>query len=145
MIRNTDYRPAARRIAVIQVARPQRARMGSIATAGDPYRSWTTISDATPDSVDNFQAMTMTRQTRSRQTTPGTLVYTPASDHAAPNVAPWNSWLQPNCFTPAQTAAAAAAAAQTQGNKGLWWIVGVLTAAASATYLYRSASEKGRH
>jgi hypothetical protein len=83
-------------------------------------------------------------------------------------VAPWNSWLQPNCYpdptgtsvgpngsTPATASAAPAnspdATVDTNQvrsplNSGsaspLWWIVGLLGAAASATYLYETATKR---
>ena len=52
--------------------------------------------------------MVMQRQNQAILNNPGTLAYTPASSTPAAAVAPWNSWLQPNC-APGRFPAAAAA------------------------------------
>jgi len=151
MIHHTPEGQPKRRIAVIQVPRPQRARMGSIGSgypaSGGRAIAWTTISDATPDSSDNWMSLKLREQARARETTPGSLSYTPASDTPAPNVAPWNSWANPNCGllpqqqAPTRRAAAPAAPEPTEGKESkLWLIVGLLGAAASATYLFNAAT-----
>ncbi len=135
-----------RRIAVIAVPRPQRARMGYIrqggpVPAGTP---WTTIAFETPDSSAGWISTQLLQQAQARQTTPGTLSYTPASVTPAPNVSPWNSWLSPNCPDGSTTAADSSGAPITPaGRSWLWAIVGVLGAAASAVYLYENAKYKG--
>jgi hypothetical protein len=137
--------PPTRRIAVIAMPRPQRARLGII-RPGDPAGygpplAWTTISDMQPESSMNFISSVIARQALAVQATPGTLTYTPAPAGPAPNVPPWNSWLQPNCAPSAAgsspvTAALAAAA----GNDAFWIGAGLAAAAAGALYLLR----KGR-
>lgn len=93
--------PPKRRIAVIAMPRPQKARLGSIGPgepAGyGPPLGWTTISDMQPESSANFMSTVISRQQNAVLNTPGTLRYTPAATQPAPNVPPWNSWLQPNC------------------------------------------------
>ena len=147
MIRTT---PASqkRRIAVIAVPRPQRARLGLISDGWPtpPGTPWTTISLELPDSSANWIGYKLTEQAIARQTTPGTLSYTPASSTPAPNVAPWNSWLSPNCGPAASSSAtdALGAAATPSTRSWLWLLIGGLGAAASAVYLYQAAEYKGR-
>lgn len=145
MIRATSFNPPKRRIAVIEIPRPQRARLGSIRN-GDPSPivAWTTLTDEAPESSANWMSLILTQQAQTRQTTPGTLVYTPASDTPQQNVAPWNSWLQPNC--PPGTAADATAtdpAAPRAVSKLLLLFTGI-TAAAAAAYLMAEAERKHR-
>lgn len=145
---------------MVQMARPQSARLGSIrpgaagygasADAGgqliglSPVVAWTTISDEAPDSSANFMSVVLQRQAAARQSTPGTLNYTPASDTPAANVTPWNSWLSPNCplpgSVPATATDAATAASADNGMSKFWAVVGLLGAAASTVYLLRSVA-----
>ncbi len=128
-----------RRLAVIATARPQRARLGIIrpgsaangANLSGP-EAWTTISDATPDSSDNWLSYKLMEQQRARSITPGTLTYTPASTTPEPNVAPWNSWLTPNGFQCAGSQGSSSTAPQTSK---LLWLAGILGGAASLVYL----------
>lgn len=159
MIRTQLNQPQPkRRIAVIEIPRQQARlghlgviRNGPVAAAGASL-GWTTISDEAPDSSANFMSSVIQQQQSAQLTTPGTLTYTPASATPAQNVSPWNSWLQPNCppgsandaaTSPSDPSAIAqTAAVPTDEHSTLWLLVGLLGAAASATYLYRSA--KGR-
>jgi hypothetical protein len=150
MIRTKAFQPAAaRRIAVIGIPRPQQARLGRLgiirnATAASipGAVAWTTISDQVPDSADNFLSSVIQSQNAAILATPGTLTYTPASVTPPQNVAPWNSWLQPNCYPDATDATTAAAAPVPQTPVSpFWWVVGILGAAASATYLYEQAKK----
>ena len=130
----------ARRIAVIQIPRAQTARLGYIRPAPPPVTAWTTISDEPPDSSANWISYILMGQARTRETTPGTLTYTPTSDTPAANVAPWNSWLSPNCppnGAEADASAAAPATAAPAGAAGLnpFW-VGVGIAASLAAFAY---------
>ncbi len=100
--------------------------------------AWTTISDATPDSSDNWLSYKMMEQARARSVTPGTLTYTPASTTPAPNVAPWNSWLTPNGFD----CAGSTGSGGPQTSK-LLWFAGILGGAASLVYLMGQA-KKGK-
>lgn len=147
MIHTTHNPTPARRLAVIEIPRPQRSRMGSIGDgypARDTTIAWTTIEDAEPSTSDNWLADLLSRQAYARNTTPGTLTYTPASATPAPNVAPWNSWLQPNCGD----GSGAPPASPTQMNgvtpssspgaettSKLWLGIGLFTAAAYAAYV----------
>lgn len=136
MIRQTQGNPA-RRIAIIKMPRPQRARMGSIRAEPPPPIGWTTITDEAPDSSANWLSYVLMGQARTRENTPGTLTYTPASDTPGQNVAPWNNWLSPNC-PPAAAAPDATAAASPDYSK-LLIVFGLVGAAAAATYLVNSA------
>ena len=147
MIRTTQPGNQKRRLAVIAIPRPQQARLGVIRTgwpARDTTEAWTTISDEEPDSSANWLSYQMTQQAAARQTTPGTLVYTPASSTPAENVAPWNSWISPNCPAPSATVPTSTSTTKLPGKNWLWLLVGGLGAAASAVYLYQSAEYKGR-
>lgn len=142
MIRNHHNKlegTPARRLAVIRLPRPQRARMGSIGNgqpARDTTTAWTTIQDETPDSSANWMSYVLMEQARARETTPGSLTYTPASDHPAPNIAPWNNWLSPNC-----PAGQPAADLPTSGSdfRKLFLVFGAIGAAAALTYMVNSA------
>ena len=128
--------------------------MGGIGIIGDappPPISWTTISDGAPDSSENFLAMVMQRQNQAILNNPGTLSYTPASSTPAAAVAPWNSWLQPNCAPGSSPAAAAAIggsspaagmipdssppAAVSSSPSPFWIAVGLAAGLASVAYL----------
>lgn len=118
MIRSHFTGVPTRRLAVVQIQR-QTARLGHLGIIRngpqypnrDAYAAWTTINDETPESSANFMASVISDQNSARTSTPGTLSYTPANNTPAPPVAPWNSWLQPNC-TPAGTSTPATPTAQ---------------------------------
>lgn len=123
--------------------------MGSIGPAPPPAIAWTTISDETPESSANWLSYKLTEQAVARQTTPGTLSYTPASDTMPQNVAPWNSWISPNCPLPglgptpvtAPPAPVSPFAGVQPFTRVLFLGLGILGGLASAKYL---ASGNGR-
>lgn len=90
-----------RRIAVIEL--PRLGRVGSIGPAGIPngqVEAWTTIGSDQPSTADNWLAFVLQRQTQTRETTPGTLLYTPSpgpGQFTAPVQAAWNSWGGDQC------------------------------------------------
>jgi len=138
MIRTTTPLNLKRRIAVIRPAATHTARLGSIsgsAVAG-PHMAYTTLSVMEPESSQNWMSEILARQDRARTETPGTLYYTPANRTPAPNVAPWNSWRQPNC--PATIAAPIAQAAAVETESKFWLIVGALGAVASGLYIVKN-------
>jgi hypothetical protein len=101
MIHSTLHGPPRRRIAVIAVPRPMRARLGrmGIIRDGEPATAGvlTTLTDATPDTSDNWIASVIQQQQNALLTTPGTLQYIPAPRTPYPIVAPWNAWGTFNC------------------------------------------------
>jgi hypothetical protein len=99
MIRHTDSGAPRRRLAIIQTARPQSARLGSVGPAPPAPVAWTTISTSVPDTSASWLSYKLMEQSHARETTPGTLVYSPADDTPAPVVAPWNSWSVAGCTT----------------------------------------------
>lgn len=154
MIRNNHLAgPPARRIAIIEMPRPQRARMGSVGCSENyPNRNtaiaWTTVTTEGPESTGNFMASVIAKQNNARVTTPGTLTYTPANNTPQPNVAPWNSWLQPNCPDPgsapaptpdAQTMTTTGAPPASIGRSPWFILLGVIGGLASAKYLLDGA------
>lgn len=157
MIRTSHPQNLKRRIAVIDVPRRQSTRLGVIRQGGSlidrrNVAGYTTLDWQEPDNAQSWLANIISRQQDTQQNTPGTLVYTPANNTPMQNVAPWNSWVQPNCGDgspdggPASSASAGspsspgdAIAAMQPPISGLFIAVGLLGAAASAVYLYRSA------
>jgi hypothetical protein len=147
MIRTTMNGNPKRRIAVIRIPRPQASRLGVIRVGQPrPAVTWTTVTDEVPDSSANWMSNVLAQQQYARTTTPGTLTYTPANNTPAPNVAPWNSWLQPNCAPAASSAAfdptatgmtAIAGGAAAGAPSKIWLFLGLLGAAASVKYLVR--------
>jgi hypothetical protein len=161
MIRSTRLQaPPKRRIAVIQNARPQRTRLGMIRN-GEPsmgYQNggWTTLSDGTPDSADNFMASVIAKQSLARETTPGSLAFTPAMSTPPPFTAPWNSWsiINNNCGVPAMSSGSSGGGSGAGNGAGssappagtsspLMFIAGMLVASAAAVYLVEAAFRKG--
>lgn len=142
MIHTTMHGPPKRRIAVIAIPRPQKARLGSIGNGNPaaPAIAWTTIDDAPADSSAAWLAMQIKKQNWHRNNTQGTLTYTPASVTPAPNVPAYNSWVSPNCLP----APAAAASDIIDSHPNLWMAIGILGAAASAMYLLNSISGRGK-
>jgi hypothetical protein len=124
MIRTHFTGAPTRRLAVVEIQR-NKARLGHLGVIRDggnfPNResavAWTTVSDETPESTGNFLASVIADQNAARTQTPGTLAYTPANTTPPQPVAPWNSWLQPNCQPP-NTAAPATPTAQIAGTAG---------------------------
>lgn len=100
--------------------------------------AWTTISDEAPDSSANWLSYKLMEQATARDTTPGTLTYTPANNTPGMNVAPWNSWLSPNCppagYMPAP-ATADPGTAMAGDHSNLWLLFGGVAAAAGALYI----------
>lgn len=92
-----------RRIAVIQIPRAQKARLGLIhdgQVPRDTVIAWTTISDQEPGSPENWLAYLLQQQAAARQSTPGTLMYSPGAAAALQlprATAPWNSWQTSDC------------------------------------------------
>lgn len=92
-----------RRIAVIQIPRAQKARLGLIhdgSVPRDTVIAWTTISDQEPGSSENWLAYVLQQQAAVRQSTPGTLMYSPGAAAALQlprATAPWNSWQTASC------------------------------------------------
>lgn len=148
MIRDSSFRPEARRIAVVKVQRPLKARIGTIGTA-PPGRtsvtSWTPTAPAPADSSANWMSFILAQQNHARIVTPGTLSYTPASTTPAPNTAPWNSWIQPNCepgATPATPGVDTSPGPATNAGSSIFWkLLGILGGAAASVYLIRSMTE----
>lgn len=103
-----------RRIAVIQIPRAQKSRLGWIRNqnwiAGPnttALNSWTPVTDMMPVlqansssvTADEWQGFILQRQARAALQTPGTLVYTPAppDPSGATIEAPWASWSTGDC------------------------------------------------
>jgi hypothetical protein len=154
MIRNVPG-PVNRRIGIIQLARPQ-ARLGGLGIIRDGSTAaarniagWTTLQNQTPDSAQNWISGQLVNQSTARLNTPGTLSYTPASATPGAPVAPWNSWLQPNCRSGSATSTTPATSsslsgigrirgcADTGGNP-IVVLAALLAGAASAVYLFRN-------
>lgn len=138
MIRTAEQGNPKRRIAIIAIPRPQKTRLGVIRTgwpARDTTEAWTTIADETPDSSANWISYKLMDQAVARQTTPGTLTYTPASATPAQNVAPWNSWLSPNCPPQPYADDSGAVIGTAKGRSWLWIAAGILGGVASLKYI----------
>ena len=161
---------AKRRIAVVQIPRAQRSRLGSISSvnwfAGPnttalnsvvPVQDLVPVLMANSSSVtpEEWQAFILQRQAQAAEQTPGTLMYTPApaGPSGATIEAPWASWSTGDCNPAAGSlttigapspAAAAGAAASGYTSTGTPWVViaGFLGAAASLVYLRNSAKGK---
>jgi hypothetical protein len=138
---------APRRIAVIRLPQSGRARLGVIRgnELPSPGGPWATLTDQTPDTSQSWLATVLIKQDEAVANTPGTLTYTPASVTPPQNVAPWNSWVSPNCPAPNQpppvtAAPLSPAAAPTKVN--LFHIMAGLGAAASAMYLFETIRRK---
>lgn len=166
MIRTSHLQgPSTRRIAVIEMPRPQRARLGVIRAEDWPEdrvtAGWTTVAFENPaDSSANFLAGVVAQQNAAMQQTPGTLTYAPAAIYPTPNVSPWNSWLQPNCPPGAQPANGSSAASPSPASSPdaspspasgsgaptspVWIALGILGALASAKYLFGKEGRQGR-
>lgn len=157
-----------RRIAVIQIPRAQRSRLGWIRSenwvAGPDttsLNSWTPVADLTATMLANSSSTTpeewlasiLQRQAAAREQTPGTLSYTPApaNPSGATIEAPWASWQTAGCNTnagslnaigaPSPASAAAAAAGNPAGTDNTWYLLAAMIgAAASLVYLKKANS-----
>lgn len=151
-------RGPARRIAIVEVPRGAANRLGRIGTIRDI--DWSTIPsiaplsnepwmpaqpyDATggqskaPPTSAQWMAQIVQRQSDRRESTPGTLTYTPSPNAQPATVARWNSWagpcLQANGTAPSSTiddSGAASCGAMAR----LFYVAAALAGAASAAYL----------
>lgn len=156
-----------RRIAVVEIARGRNNRLGRIGSIRD--YDWSTIPAIAPltnepylpaapttktGSVDNapptsaaWMAQILQRQSDQRESTPGTLTYTPVAAPQPNTVARWNSWAGPCPPNQTSTIANSGAAPSSNGGGGgasgmnvpaLVYIAAALGAAASAAYLLNS-------
>lgn len=104
-----------------------------------------------PPDASQWMASILARQSQARETTPGTLSYTPTPPPAQP-VATWNSWAGP-CASGSPTntdlndyagEAAVTVPAPAHANKFWFYLAAGLGAAASAAYLLDSMQGRGR-
>lgn len=159
-------RGPTRRIAVIRVPHGRNNRLGRIGSISDydwsqipalapltaePYMpaqptSATGAPDTNPPTSAQWAAQIVMRQSDQRETTPGTLTYTPAPPPAPGTVARWNSWAGPcppnssgnsGAGSGSNNTAAATAAPGTMAlnTPGIVYIAAILAGAASAAYL----------
>jgi hypothetical protein len=167
MIHSTLHGPPAarRRIAVLEIPRTEVMRLGRIGTIrGEPFSVSGTGSDSAgsaygvdaysgvyptvtndpaPSSAAQWLASIVQQQADARETTPGTLTYTPAPNGPVPNVAPWNSWAGPCATGSAPSSGAAATTSSGRNEHRFWlWLAAGLGAAGSAVYLYDHAKGK---
>ncbi len=159
-----------RRIAVIQIPRAQKSRLGWIRSqnwiAGPnttALNSWTPVTDLLPvmqrnsssTTPEEWQAFILQDQHRAALQTPGTLMYTPAPAYpsGATIEAPWASWSTGDCNPDAGSltslgvpspAVEAAAASNYAGSDNSKWgmIAAILGAAASLVYLKNSSNRR---
>jgi hypothetical protein len=96
---HTTLRGPRRRIAVIELPRLGRLRsIGPVRMFNADVPGWATLSEQQPSTAENWLAFVMDKQTQRRETTPGTLTYTPApSTFSPPTQAAWNSWGKVAC------------------------------------------------
>ncbi len=140
--------PPRRRIAVIEMPRLGRARLGSISQQGTPNSDivgYTTISDMVPATADHWQAFILQARSLHHQQTPGTLQYTPhPQGYPPPVTGPWNTWgTSAKCSTPASGSSQPPAAPAATAPDGWLKLVATLTGAAAAVYLI-SELRKGK-
>jgi len=118
MIRHQPHPAAARRLAVVEVGRDPLHRLGRVGRVGtirewdwtlvpslatmnvEPYApqqpfTATGQRDMTPRTSSAWMAQIVARQSVQRESTPGTLTWTPTSTPQANISAPWNSWAGP--------------------------------------------------
>lgn len=115
MIRHRNTNHQARRIAVVEIPRSPETRLGRIGSIRDydwtlvpsvavmnvepyaPQQPFTATGqrDMTPRTSSAWMAEILARQANQRESTPGTLTWTPTPT-PKPNIsAPWNSWAGP--------------------------------------------------
>lgn len=163
-----------RRIAVVQIPRAQKSRLGWIRSAQwvagpdtSSLNTWVPVSDLTTNLIANsssvtpeeWQATILQAQNLRQQQTPGTLAYTPAppTPSGATIEAPWQSWGTSSCnpnagsFTslgvPSPAAAAGAAApapVSSISNSESNWIFIAAIIGAAASLVYLQNNSGGR-
>jgi len=154
MIRSHFAGVPTRRLAVVEIQR-QRARLGHlvglIGPGGqvpnrDTAVAWTTVNDETPDSSGNFLSSVIADQNSARTSMPGTLAYTPANTTPPPVVAPWNSWLQPNCAPAGSipTTPNAQVTAPTSNALSGWVILAAIVGGVASLKAIFSSDREGR-
>ncbi len=168
-------RGPARRIAIVQVPRTQLNRLGRIGSIREEDWSiipsgFTQLTDepympaqptdasgqkvTSPPTTSQWIASIIQAQSTARESTPGTLIYTPAPRVAAPVVARWNSWAGPcatatpgdasssagngNGTVTATDSTATPPAATGLNIPGILYVAAALGAFASAAYLLDS-------
>jgi hypothetical protein len=157
MIHSTLHGPPAarRRIAVLEIPRTDRTRLNGIGTIRSESTTFggldlysgvypTVTNDEAPSTAAQWQASIVQAQANARETTPGTLTYTPAPPTGPrANVAPWNSWAGP-CATGSAPSSGATTGSSSSRNEHRFWLLlaAGLGAAGSAVYLYDHS--KGR-
>jgi len=157
---HTLHGPPARRIAIMEIPRTERMRLGRVGSIGPGPTTYSGLDvysgvypsmrpKQAPSYEDQWMGTILQRQSTARETTPGTLSYTPAPATEPPvNLASWNSWAGPCSTFGASGPAAPSAALQplTLPSASKFWIyvAAGLGAAASAAYLYESLSREGR-
>jgi|SRR6185295_16068264 len=167
MIHSTLRGPEPRRrIAVIQIPRAQRSKLGAIRAqnwiAGPnttALNSWTRVHDMIPVlmrnsssvTADEWQALVLQAQQQAALQTPGTLAYTPAPSlpSGATIEAPWTSWqtddCNPNAGSLVSLGAPSPAVAPPEFDYSKWAVVaGIIGAAASLMYLKQASERRGR-
>jgi hypothetical protein len=167
-------RGAARRIAVVEIPRSASNRLGRIGSirnydwntipevaplTDEPYLTAQPFTasgavDKTPPTTAAWLARIISAQSHYRETTPGTLTYTPAPTIPAPPVARWNSWAGP-CdggipATSTSSGSGGASSSTTAPAAGfsaptLLYVAAAIGAAASLAYIFNTAvSGEGR-
>ncbi len=161
-----------RRIAVIQIPRAQRSRLGWIRSqnwiAGPnttALNSWAPVADLFPVlrknssslTPDEWQALILQRQALATLATPGTLSYTPAPPYPSGSTieAPWQVWQTDACNpnagnflamgsqSPAAAAAAADDASTGAGSEQSKWLIAAAVLGAAASLMYLKNSQRG--
>jgi hypothetical protein len=161
-----------RRIAVIQIPRAQRSRLGIIRTedwiAGpntSALNSWAPVSDLASTLIANGSSVTpeqwmatiLQAQSAAGEQTPGTLSYTPApaNPSGATIEGPWASWQTSDCDpdsgsalsvgVPSPAAAAAAAAPSIPGISPIdnnFYLIAGVIGAAASLVYLKNASKR---
>lgn len=155
MIRSNEAPERRRRIAVVEIPRNELTRLGRLGVIRDAATTYSgiaeysgvypTITNEPPSDAARWLAQKVQEQSTARDTTPGTLTYTPAPvGVAAPIVGSWNSWQGPCSGTPGPTISTTPAAAAPSQHRFLWYLAAGLGAAASAAYLIESAKGRNR-
>jgi hypothetical protein len=168
-LRGTPADPG-RRIAVVQIPRAQRSRLGIIRSedwiAGPnttalnslvPVSDLMTnlIANASSTTPEEWMALVLQGQAQAREQTPGTLTYTPAPGNpsGATIEPPWTNWQTSDCNptpgsltstgAPSPAAAASAAAAPGEIDNAWYLAAAVIGAIASLVYLKNANKRQG--